>query len=218
MSSFQPVICVPKQSHRVFFSQSSPIWGRNQRAVCSRTVLSNNTPARFLSGGLKADREIVLNALSQSWIALRYASDDLKGDREIVLEAVAQNWQALQWASRGLKGDREVVLNAVSQSWKALKWASNDLKADQEIVQKAVSQDWLALNWASDELAEDQQLIQEIMSQTEFQTEGLLVKVSLYMGKMGSICHFPRALLASIWGHCSQALVLLGFWGTQKGM
>ena len=23
----------------------------------------------------------------------------------------------------------------------------------------------------------------------------------LYMGKMGSICHFPRALPASIWGH-----------------
>ena len=24
-------------------------------------------------------------------------------------------------------------------------------------------------------------------------------------GKMGSICHFPRALLASIWGHCCRS-------------
>ena len=37
------------------------------------------------------------------------------------------------------------------------------------------------------------------------------------MGKMGSICHFPRALPASIWGHCSQVLVFTSIWGTQKG-
>ena len=40
----------------------------------------------------------------------------------------------------------------------------------------------------------------------------------LYMGKMGSICHFPRALPASIWGHCSQILVFTSIWGTQKGV
>ena len=37
------------------------------------------------------------------------------------------------------------------------------------------------------------------------------------MGTMGSICHFPRALPASIWGHCSQVLVFTSIWGTQKG-
>ena len=40
----------------------------------------------------------------------------------------------------------------------------------------------------------------------------------LYMGKMGSICHFPRALPASIWGHCSQVLVFTSTWGTRKGV
>ena len=38
------------------------------------------------------------------------------------------------------------------------------------------------------------------------------------MGKMGSICHFPCALPASIWGHCSQVLVFTSIWGTQKGV
>ena len=38
------------------------------------------------------------------------------------------------------------------------------------------------------------------------------------MGKMGSICHFPRALPASIWGHCSQVLVFTSIWGTRKGV
>ena len=34
---------------------------------------------------------------------------------------------------------------------------------------------------------------------------------SLKMGKMVSICHLSRALPASMWGHCSQVLVLLAF-------
>ena len=33
---------------------------------------------------------------------------------------------------------------------------------------------------------------------------------------MGSICHFPRALPASIWRHCSQILVFTSTRGTQK--
>ena len=39
---------------------------------------------------------------------------------------------------------------------------------------------------------------------------------ALYMGKMGSICHFSCTLPASIWGHCSQVLAFTSFWGTQK--
>ena len=40
----------------------------------------------------------------------------------------------------------------------------------------------------------------------------------VYMGKMESMCHFSRALLASIWGHCSEVLVFTSIWGTQKGV
>ena len=39
-----------------------------------------------------------------------------------------------------------------------------------------------------------------------------------YMGKMGSICRFSRALSASIWGHCSQFLVATSIWGIQEGV
>ena len=37
------------------------------------------------------------------------------------------------------------------------------------------------------------------------------------MAKMGSICHFLRALPASIWGHCSQVLVFTSIWAHKKG-
>ena len=40
----------------------------------------------------------------------------------------------------------------------------------------------------------------------------------MYMGKMGSIWHFSRALPASIWGHCSQVLVFTSIRGTEKGV
>ena len=33
------------------------------------------------------------------------------------------------------------------------------------------------------------------------------------MGKVESICHSSLALLASIWGHCSQVLVFNSIWG-----
>ena len=51
------------------------------------------------------------------------------------------------------------------------------------------------------------------------QTRGIFPRmIILYMGKMGSICHFSRALPASIWGRCSQVLVFTSTWGTQKGV
>ena len=37
------------------------------------------------------------------------------------------------------------------------------------------------------------------------------------MGKMGSICHFLRALPASIWEHCSQVLVFTSIGAHEKG-
>ena len=36
------------------------------------------------------------------------------------------------------------------------------------------------------------------------------------MGKMGSICHFPGALSASICWHCAHILVFTSIWGTHK--
>ena len=42
-------------------------------------------------------------------------------------------------------------------------------------------------------------------------------KRTAYVGKMGSICHFPRALPASLWGHCSQILVFANIGAHKKG-
>jgi hypothetical protein len=61
-----------------------------------------------------------------------------KHDKDIVLEAVKQSWKALQYASEDLKNDPDFVLEAVKQSWKALEYASEDLQKYHEITQKAI--------------------------------------------------------------------------------
>ena len=53
--------------------------------------------------------------MRQRGSALCYASDELRADREVVLAAVSENGGALEYASAEFKYDREVVLVAVSQ-------------------------------------------------------------------------------------------------------
>jgi len=85
------------------------------------------------------DREFVLVAVKENGSTLQYASDVLKADREIVLEAIRNSrGDALEWASNELKGDREIVLEAVSKYGSNLQYASDKLKADPEIALTAL--------------------------------------------------------------------------------
>jgi hypothetical protein len=65
------------------------------------------------TNNLKADRVVVLSAVSKNGSSLEYADDTLKVDREVVLAAVSNDGCALEYADDTLKADREVVLTAV---------------------------------------------------------------------------------------------------------
>ena len=69
-----------------------------------------------------------MEAVRQTWRALRYASAELKGDREIVMEAVKQSGNALRHASAELQGDREIVMVAVERLPAALMYAAPALR------------------------------------------------------------------------------------------
>ena len=129
----------------------------------------------------KADREIVLAAVSNDGYALHFAAEELKGDREIVLAAVSQDGRALQWATKELKGDREIVLAAVSDYGQALQCATKELKGDREIVLAAVSEDGIALNYATSRLKADEEMMRHALEQSPDQLVGL--KVSLLSGR-----------------------------------
>uniref|UniRef100_A0A7S3Q607 DUF4116 domain-containing protein n=2 Tax=Chaetoceros debilis TaxID=122233 RepID=A0A7S3Q607_9STRA len=88
---------------------------------------------------LKADKDVVMAAVTQDGGALEYATEKLKGDREVVLAAVTQNGRALKYAAEELKGDREFMLAAVTQDVRALEYAAEELKGDREFVLAAMN-------------------------------------------------------------------------------
>ena len=181
---------------------------KGDREIVLNAVSQDGTALEWASEDLKGDREIVLNAMSQEGCrVLQWASEGLKGDREFQLNAVSQDGTALEWASEDLKGDREIVLNAVSSQCRALQWASEDLKGDREIVLNAVSQDWRALQWASSKGCEDQK-VQELISGTDFERDGLLLKVSLFSGRSCTALWMRWNDLRSLLERCSAQLGL----------
>jgi hypothetical protein len=113
---------------------------------------------QYADDTLKADREVVLEAVREFGYALNDADDTLKADREVVLEAVKNDGSALQYADDTLKADREVVLEAVKNDCRALLYTNDSLRADREVVLEAVKNYGLALQWASKELKKDPEL------------------------------------------------------------
>ena len=95
-------------------------------------------------GGLRADREIVLQAVRRHGEALQYAVAALQGDGEVVLEACRKGkplYAALQFAGEAQKDDAGLVTEAVKVNSMALQWASARLQGDHTVVMEAVRGD-----------------------------------------------------------------------------
>jgi len=119
---------------------------------------------------LRAHREIAVQAVRSSCGVeaakiLKAASADLRADRELVLEAVTRCGTALEHASSDLKRDREIVCKAIEQSVYAFRFVDDSLKADPEVALKAVgpSQNHGALREASARLQQDPAFIVQAM-------------------------------------------------------
>ncbi|MCH9762744.1 MAG: DUF4116 domain-containing protein [Gammaproteobacteria bacterium] len=108
---------------------------------------------------LEKHKYTVLPIVRQDGLALKNASEQLKADREIVLAAVTNAPQALEYASEALKSDRSLVLRALKQDGMALKHAAGRLKADKRIILAAIAQNPEALQFASKALKKDKDII-----------------------------------------------------------
>merc|ERR1712151_553681 len=99
-------------------------------------VASRGDALQFASEDLRAERQVVLAAMSEPSGALRleHVSADFRDDPAVVLMAVSRHGEDLQHASAPLKGNREVVLQAVARCGKALMYASAELQADEEVL------------------------------------------------------------------------------------
>ena len=117
-----------------------------------RTFSENADLLLYATDELKADKEVVMVAVSNAGHALLYATDELKADKEVVLATVNNYGPALLFATDKFKADKEVVLAAVNNYGDALQFAADKFKADKEVVLAAVNNDGEALQFATDEM------------------------------------------------------------------
>jgi predicted RNA-binding protein (virulence factor B family) len=137
---------------------------RADKEVVLAAVSQNGEELEFASKELQSDREVILTAVKNSSIfgsAFEYASEELKSDREFILEAVKRDGRALKYASEELRSDREIVLEAIKFDLYTLAYASKKLMSDRSFILEAVKNDGWALKYASEELRSDREIIFE---------------------------------------------------------
>ncbi len=116
----------------------------------------------FASGDVRANKHVVLAAVSDDGWALEYASEELKRDKEVVLAAVTQQEGGAlleyspnlleEYVDDALGNDTEFItaLVNVCGGAKALDFASGDVRANRHVVMAAVSNDSAALRFVRD--------------------------------------------------------------------
>eukprot|EP00403_Amphidinium_massartii_P000076 CAMPEP_0178376808 /NCGR_PEP_ID=MMETSP0689_2-20121128/3594_1 /TAXON_ID=160604 /ORGANISM="Amphidinium massartii, Strain CS-259" /LENGTH=254 /DNA_ID=CAMNT_0019996843 /DNA_START=56 /DNA_END=817 /DNA_ORIENTATION=- len=114
----------------------------------------------------KAEKSLVMRAVSQDGLALRHAAASLQADKEVVLAALVHDAYALEYASKGLRSDRDVVMTAVERRGRTLRFAAPSLQADKDVVATAVKQDGSAILFASEELRSDVDFLTEMLQQS----------------------------------------------------
>jgi len=141
---------------------------RANRTCVLETVKKNGLALDVAAGPCKADKEIVLAAVTQDSDAFSYVEKTGKvwNDKEFVLSLVTMQGFALQYAKTRLRADKEVVLAAVSNTGTALLYASNNMNEDKDVVLTAVQQDGSALQYASEDLRKNQEVVLKAVQKT----------------------------------------------------
>ena len=132
-------------------------------------VMANGLDLRDIAGGYFGNnyKQVVLAAVKNDGYALQYASNAMKADEDVVAEAVMQNVRALQFALTSGE-HRKMVLRAHKEreKWRGwihengllLRGAPDSLKTDKDTVLAAVQQNGLALGFVPDFLKADKEI------------------------------------------------------------
>mmetsp|Transcript_49137 Transcript_49137/g.117044 ORF Transcript_49137/g.117044 Transcript_49137/m.117044 type:complete len:282 (-) Transcript_49137:183-1028(-) len=122
-------------------------------------VSENGRALEHLPQEWRADRDVVLAAVTRFPAALVFASDSLRADKEVVLRAVTKHWAAFEHAAPTMKADKDVVMKVVSAHGRSLAHASEEVRSDLDILVAAVSQDPMSLDYASAGMKQNMQVV-----------------------------------------------------------
>ena len=131
----------------------------------------------FASEDLRANKQVVLAAVSNYGKALMYASDELRADIEIVMIAVTKTtfWMGdgskiCVFGDEALRAQKEKFKRpdysywSMSQGGGYLQYASDDIKNNKNVVLAAITNDATALNYASISLMLDEDILNAYLS------------------------------------------------------
>eukprot|EP00405_Crypthecodinium_cohnii_P048944 CAMPEP_0206606502 /NCGR_PEP_ID=MMETSP0325_2-20121206/51383_1 /ASSEMBLY_ACC=CAM_ASM_000347 /TAXON_ID=2866 /ORGANISM="Crypthecodinium cohnii, Strain Seligo" /LENGTH=413 /DNA_ID=CAMNT_0054122917 /DNA_START=72 /DNA_END=1313 /DNA_ORIENTATION=+ len=137
---------------------------RKKRAL--EEVRKDGDALQRLSEVLKADKDVVREAMKQKWHAFRHASAELQADKSLVLEAVQCHGCTLGYVCKKLRGNKEVVQAALKHTPYALEYASSKLQSDKELVLDIVRRNGFTLAYASKKLRGDRDVVLQAVQQT----------------------------------------------------
>lgn len=124
--------------------------------MLAAVMASEGQALKYGSPELKADREVVLEAVKYHGTAMREASAALRADRAFVLEAVKKHGAALLAADAPLRRDRGLLEEAARNgAGAAMQGATSDMRADSALVLELAAIDAQAYQHASDDLKAD---------------------------------------------------------------
>lgn len=107
------------------------------------------------------DRDLVLEAVRNTWHALEHAPANLRADRAVVLEAVHQHHAALRLACPSVLNDEDLVFEAARKRPDFLRLVPDNIRASRGLMAKMVKLHPMSLQYASDDLRCDEDLVLE---------------------------------------------------------
>lgn len=119
---------------------------------------------QYADEALRADKEVVLEAVGKDGLMLRFASADLRADRDVVAKAGASNINALRFASKDLTADGKFMLEAIAKDKEAIHYAADELRIDKDFIAKAVAMHGFMLAFASDALRADAEVVMQAVA------------------------------------------------------
>ena len=135
------------------------------KGVVLLAVTQKGCALRHATPALQADAEVVTAAVASEGTALQYACCDLRESRDIVRVAVQKDGEAFRYTTSVLRADAAFVFEMCALSGAALRHATYDIRDDRGVVLAAVTQDGRALKFASPALQEDEAIVLAAVTQ-----------------------------------------------------
>lgn len=103
------------------------------------------------------DKTIILDMVKRNPLALKNLSA-YQDDKEVVMQAVSETGFAFQYASERLRNDKEVALEAIS-AYPVLKFLGDDLKEDPDIFLNAIKKNHFAYSMLPESLKDNKDIM-----------------------------------------------------------